>query len=1142
MEEDIKKLDIKDFQSLSSAPETCNVLLVQQTGAPGKITIGLFKTMVKRDITPSIREGMWYIGETELNVIAEGKSPVYRKGETGIEWKYDVEENDRWRMLVDYSVITLTFDDLTAEEKDSLKMKLENLTPEELAELQKPASAMIAVLEKTNENVTKAEEARVVAESARVTAETNRKSAETSRASAELGRVSEEEIRRTSEAARNNAEVARSTEENRRVQNEEARKSAEGVRSSNETKRVTAETERGSAETARKSAETIRESAEDIRKTNEATRVTAEEKRKEAEVVRGTNETSRVAAESSRVTVESERVSAENARKLAETNRVSEENKRKAAETSRITAETSRVSEEDKRKQNEDARKTAEGTRSSNETKRVNTETERVEAESKRKSEYAGIVQEMTSATEDATAQLDLVKKATNDANAAKNASVEQTALAKKATDAANAAAGSVNEAKEGANTAAAGANAAKTASETQTALAKKATGDANAAKDASVAQTVLAKKATDDANTAAIAANNAVSGVDAKVKAAVDALVAGAPDALDTLIELANALNNDPNFASTMAAELGKKLNVSDIVNNLTGGAGKVLSAEQGKALKAALDSHNHDTVYEKIINKLTAFNKNFGTSAGTVCEGNDSRLSDARVPKAHTHKKADISDFPVSMPASDVPAWAKATTKPTYTASEVGASPSSHNHAGTYEPAFTKNSAFNKNFGTAKETVCEGNDSRLTDARIPKAHTHKKSEISDFPTSMPASDVPTWAKAASKPSYTASEVGASPSNHNHAGTYEPVFTKNSAFNKNFGTAKETVCEGNDSRLTDARTPKAHTHKKSEISDFPTSMPSSDVPAWAKASTKPSYSASEVGAAPSNHNHTGVYQPAGNYAPSSHSHDASDITPDSTHRFVTDTEKSTWNSKAAGNHNHDSAYQQKGSYAASSHSHGAEDITPDSTHRFVTDSEKTTWNSKAAGNHNHDLVYQPKGSYAASSHKHTATDVEEDSTHRFMTDAERTKLTGIASGANNYSHPASHPASMIEESTTRKFMSTDEKNILSSLGTNAILLENQNLGQNGYLKLSNGLLIQWGKKTSGSYSGTIYFSTSFYDTNYSLHLTCNNGNTGNDSSWIANYTSVSNSYFGYNNKYQQAANAGTNTAAFYWFAIGRWK
>lgn len=39
-----------------------------------------------------------------------------------------------------------------------------------------------------------------------------------------------------------------------------------------------------------------------------------------------------------------------------------------------------------------------------------------------------------------------------------------------------------------------------------------------------------------------------------------------------------------------------------------------------------------------------------------------------------SHTHKKADITDFPTSMPASDVKAWAKADTKPTYTKSEIG------------------------------------------------------------------------------------------------------------------------------------------------------------------------------------------------------------------------------------------------------------------------------------------------------------------------------------------------------------------------------------------------------------------------------------------------------------------------------------
>ncbi len=55
-------------------------------------------------------------------------------------------------------------------------------------------------------------------------------------------------------------------------------------------------------------------------------------------------------------------------------------------------------------------------------------------------------------------------------------------------------------------------------------------------------------------------------------------------------------------------------------------------------------------------------------GTTADTACAGNDSRLSNAR-------------------PASDVSAWAKASTKPTYTWNEIGSKPStftpaSHSH----------------------------------------------------------------------------------------------------------------------------------------------------------------------------------------------------------------------------------------------------------------------------------------------------------------------------------------------------------------------------------------------------------------------------------------------------------------------------
>lgn len=67
---------------------------------------------------------------------------------------------------------------------------------------------------------------------------------------------------------------------------------------------------------------------------------------------------------------------------------------------------------------------------------------------------------------------------------------------------------------------------------------------------------------------------------------------------------------------------------------------------------------------------------------------------------------------------------------------------------------------------------------------------------------------------------------------------------------------------------------PRSHTHTKSQIADFPSSMPASDVYAWAKASSKPSYSYSEVGAAAASHTHTtiqGTYTGSGGTQPPSY-------------------------------------------------------------------------------------------------------------------------------------------------------------------------------------------------------------------------------------------------------------------------------
>lgn len=48
--------------------------------------------------------------------------------------------------------------------------------------------------------------------------------------------------------------------------------------------------------------------------------------------------------------------------------------------------------------------------------------------------------------------------------------------------------------------------------------------------------------------------------------------------------------------------------------------------------------------------------------------------KAQDFFAAKNHKHGKADITDFPTSMPASDVYPWAKAATKPSYTKAEVG------------------------------------------------------------------------------------------------------------------------------------------------------------------------------------------------------------------------------------------------------------------------------------------------------------------------------------------------------------------------------------------------------------------------------------------------------------------------------------
>ncbi|WP_243270536.1 pyocin knob domain-containing protein [Hungatella hominis] len=171
-----------------------------------------------------------------------------------------------------------------------------------------------------------------------------------------------------------------------------------------------------------------------------------------------------------------------------------------------------------------------------------------------------------------------------------------------------------------------------------------------------------------------------------------------------------------------------------------------------------------------------------------------------------------AYIKNKPSAMPASDVLAWAKAANKPAYSWSEITSKPSTF---------------------------------------APSAHNHVKSQITDFPSSMPASDVAAWAKAAAKPSYGWTEITGkpstfAPSTHNHTKSQiTDIPTKLSQFTNDSGYITQADVDTSQShthsnktildKITQAMLDKwnsaltalpVHTHTKSQITDFPASLP----------------------------------------------------------------------------------------------------------------------------------------------------------------------------------------------------------------------------------------------------------------------------------------------------------------------------
>lgn len=151
-----------------------------------------------------------------------------------------------------------------------------------------------------------------------------------------------------------------------------------------------------------------------------------------------------------------------------------------------------------------------------------------------------------------------------------------------------------------------------------------------------------------------------------------ISELVNSAPETLDTLNELATALNNDPNFATTIVTQLGTKVDKIE---------GKQLSTEDfTTALKTLLESLPEE-INSKYIKPSEGIPKtDLSLEVQESLNKADSAIQDISSKVDNSTYSEDKktfalkSEIPTTLPASDVSAWAKESVKPTYTATEIG------------------------------------------------------------------------------------------------------------------------------------------------------------------------------------------------------------------------------------------------------------------------------------------------------------------------------------------------------------------------------------------------------------------------------------------------------------------------------------
>ncbi len=338
------------------------------------------------------------------------------------------------------------------------------------------------------------------------------------------------------------------------------------------------------------------------------------------------------------------------------------------------------------------------------------------------------------------------------------------------------------------------------------------------------------------------------------------------------SLIQIKDNINTNTTYNLTKSGSTitlrgsdGSTFNVTDsntVYGNATASAAGLMSAADKAKLDSVAAGSNHVTVdaelsttsmnpvQNKVIKSALDGKSNTGHTHDDryYTESEINTKLNAKANSSHTHTKAQITDFPTRMPASDVYAWAKAASKPSYTIGEVSGNLAASRISGTISAA---------NLPSYVDDVLEY-------ASLSKFPT--TGESGKIYTALDTNKIYRWSGSAY---VVISETVALGTTHSSAGYGDE---SRAAYNHSTKTSgnphhvtKTDVGLGNvDNTADSAKSVKYATSAGSagsvawsNVSGRPSSMPASDVYYWAKQPSKPSYTASEVGAAPASHSHS---------------------------------------------------------------------------------------------------------------------------------------------------------------------------------------------------------------------------------------------------------------------------------------------